>query len=88
MAAVKTLTIDGKLVSAREDQTILEAAAKRGSRSRPSATSRASPTSAPAGSAWSRSAVHRRLLPACVTQGRRGNEGADQHGAAPGATGG
>ena len=30
MAAVKTLTIDGKLISARGDQTILEAASEAG----------------------------------------------------------
>ena len=52
---VKTLTIDGKLVSAREDETILEAAREAGIAIPTLCHLDGSPTSAPAGSAWSRS---------------------------------
>ncbi len=65
---MKTLTINGKLVSAREGETILDAAPGRpASGSRPSATFMAWPMSPPAGFVSSRSAIHR-LQPACVTK--------------------
>ena len=57
--------------------------ARPASRSRRCATSTGSPTSAPAGSAWSRSRGRSRLLPACVTARRRGHGGPDRHRAAP-----
>ena len=50
--------------------------------SRRSATSTACATSAPAGSAWSRSSARRKLLPACVTQVEEGMEVVSRHRAA------
>ena len=66
--AAKTLTIDGKQVSADESATILEAATERASTSRRSATWTASMTSAPAGCAWWKSTGMSKLLPACTTK--------------------
>ena len=62
--------------------------ARPASRSRRSATSTASPTSAPAGCAWSRSTAAHKLLPACVTDGRRGHGGPDRHASGCANTGG
>ena len=51
---VKTLLLNGKPVSAGEDQSLLDVAREHGARSRPSATWTAFPTSGPVACASSR----------------------------------
>ena len=78
--AVKTLTIDGKLISAREDETLLDG----GARGRHRASRRCATSTALSDVGACRLCLvevdgSNRLLPACVTDGRRGHGRPDRH---------
>ena len=66
--AAKTLTIDGRQISAEDGATILRPPPRLGSRSRRCAIWTASTTWAPAGCASWRSRALAKLLPACTTK--------------------